>query len=166
MRITIHSWSILYSNYSTLVAISEKLPRGREGWHRCHWTYINIYIWVLSNARFCKQITEQNHDPNCLFVSLCLTLLLRFPQKTVIRILLKRDPTYWYFTDLESNDTLDLAPPRSPVTTRIIMIPPGKDGWLATPLSLGLSWPLTFRHRTWEWRSPSILSLQCTPPKK
>ncbi len=25
-------------------------------------------------------------------------------------------------------------------------IPPGKDRWLATPISLGLSWPLTSRH--------------------
>ena len=25
-------------------------------------------------------------------------------------------------------------------------IPPGKDRWLATPISLGLSWPLTNRH--------------------
>ena len=30
-------------------------------------------------------------------------------------------------------------------------IPPGKDRWLATPISLGLSWPLTNRHLTWEW---------------
>ena len=31
------------------------------------------------------------------------------------------------------------------------IIPPGKDRWLATPFSLALSWPLTNRHRTWEW---------------
>ena len=37
-------------------------------------------------------------------------------------------------------------------------VPPGKDRWLATPISLGLSWPLTIRHRTWEWRQLSTFT--------
>ena len=37
---------------------------------------------------------------------------------------------------------------------------PGKDRWLATPISLGLSWPRSLRHGTWEWRSPRHLLSQ------
>ena len=37
--------------------------------------------------------------------------------------------------------------------------------WLASPISLDLSWPLTNCHQNWEWlaawRSPSADSLQC-----
>ena len=40
-----------------------------------------------------------------------------------------------------------------------VTIPPGKDRWLATPISLGLSWPRILIHRTWEWRSPSTFQM-------
>ena len=41
-----------------------------------------------------------------------------------------------------------------------MIIPPGKDPWLATPISLGLSWSLTNRQRTWEG-DRHLLSLRC-----
>ena len=41
-----------------------------------------------------------------------------------------------------------------------MIIPPGKDRWLATPISLGLSWSLTNRQRTWEG-DRHLLSLRC-----
>ena len=44
--------------------------------------------------------------------------------------------------------------------------PPGKNRWRSPPpISLGLSWPLTYYSTFWGWRSQSILSLSCTPPK-
>ena len=34
-----------------------------------------------------------------------------------------------------------------------------KSRWLATPISLGLSWPLTKIATFWEWRSPSTFTM-------
>ena len=39
------------------------------------------------------------------------------------------------------------------------IIPFGKDRWQATPISRGLSSPLTNRHRTWKWPSPDLPDL-------
>ena len=43
----------------------------------------------------------------------------------------------------------------------VTFLAPGKDRWLASHShgTLVNSWPLTIRHRTWEWRSPSYRHL-------
>ena len=60
----------------------------------------------------------------------------------------------------ERNGTLVVkgSYPKRKKTHQFLDIPPGKDRWLATPISLGLSSPL-FSANLWEWRH--LLSLGC-----
>ena len=50
----------------------------------------------------------------------------------------------------------------------VTFLAPGKDRWLASHSheTLVNSWPLTIRHRTWEWRSPSTGLLFVGSPGK
>ena len=71
----------------------------------------------------------------------------------------KRLTSWWFFTNPFEKYVRQIGSfPQ--VGMKINIIPPGKDRWLATPISLGLSWPLT-KNPPFGSGNSHLLSLWC-----